>query len=169
LRISETQCHHLDQTRTPIKEIHMTTTAPATLNPAIIGQAEKHHAAVLSRALAGTTLDEKQWITLNQTLAAGEPVERSAHIARIAALTRWDTADVDTALGALQGSGLLRTVFGDQVEATEEGKAMVGQVRTESGTFIAAAYGAVAPEDLATAARVLATITARIAEELARA
>ncbi|QNE22116.1 hypothetical protein F1D05_34675 [Kribbella qitaiheensis] len=146
-----------------------TTTGPATLTPSIIGQAEKHHTAVLTRALAGTTLDEKQWITLNQTLAAGEPVERSAQIARIAGMTQWNPADVDTALAALLDSGLLRAESGSQVEVTEAGKTLAGKVRTESGVIVAAAYGAVAPADLATAARVLATITARMAEELARA
>lgn len=144
-------------------------TTPATLNPAIIGQAEKHHTAILTRALAGTTLDEKQWITLNQALAAGEPVGRTAHIARIAAMTQWNPADVETAAAALIDSGLLRPVSGDRVEVSAAGETVVGKVRTESGAIVQAAYGAVAPEDLATAARVLATITARMAEELARA
>ncbi|WP_067695047.1 hypothetical protein [Nocardia jejuensis] len=147
----------------------MSTTAPTTLNPAIIGQAEKHHTAILARALAGTMLDEKQWITLNQTLAAGDSVERTAHIARIAAMTQWKTADVDTALAALLDGGLLRTAPGDQVEVTEAGRTLAGKVRAESGVILQAAYGAVAPDDLATAARVLATITARMAQELAHA
>ncbi|MFE6863146.1 hypothetical protein [Nocardia sp. NPDC057668] len=146
-----------------------TTTAPTTLNPAVIGQAEKHHTAVLARALAGTTLDEKRWIVLNQALAAGEPVERDAHIARVAAMTRWAGADVETAVNALLADALLTTAPGGLLEPTDTGKAVVGKVRAESGAIVNAAYGAVAPEDLATAARVLATITARMAEELARA
>lgn len=147
----------------------MNTTAPATLNPSVIGQAEKHHTAILTRALAGTTLDEKQWIVLNQALAAGAPVDPAAHITHVAAMTQWDPTDAGTALATLLESGLLRTTSGDLVEPTEDGTALVGKVRAESGAIVAAAYGAVAPEDLATAARVLATITARMAEELARA
>ncbi len=147
----------------------MNTTAPPTLNPSVIGQAEKHHTAVLARALAGTSLDEKQWIVLNQALAAGAPVDPAAHVTRVAAMTQWDPSDVGTALTALLESGLLRATSGDLIETTEGGRALVGRVRDESGAIVAAAYGAVDSEDLATAARVLTAITARMAEELARA
>ncbi|CRK50001.1 conserved hypothetical protein [Rhodococcus sp. RD6.2] len=153
----------------PNKEIAMNTTAPPTLNPSVIGQAEKHHTAVLARALAGTSLDEKQWIVLNQALAAGAPVDPAVHITRVAAMTRWNPADTGAALTALLESGLLRSTSGELVEPTEGGTALAGKVRSESGAIVAAAYGAVAPEDLATAARVLTIITARMAEELARA
>ncbi|MFF3227018.1 hypothetical protein ACFYV7_29770 [Nocardia suismassiliense] len=146
-----------------------TATAPTTLNPSIIGQAEKHHTAVLTRALAGTTLDEKQWIVLNQALAAGEPVEQGAHIARIAAMTQWAHTEVETALNALLAKDLLATTPHRLLEPTDTGKAVVSKVRTESGAIVAAAYGAVPAEDLATAARVLATITARMADELSHA
>ncbi|MFD3459842.1 hypothetical protein ACFWVM_09055 [Nocardia fluminea] len=146
-----------------------TTTTPTTLNPSIIGQAEKHHTAVLARALAGTTLDEKQWIVLNQALAAGEPVEQSAHIVRIAAMTRWARAEVETAMNALLASALLAPTPHGLLEPTDTGKAVASKVRAESGAIVAAAYGAVTPEDLATTARVLATITARMAQELTHA
>ncbi|TQF68375.1 hypothetical protein FK531_14925 [Rhodococcus spelaei] len=146
----------------------MDTTAPVTLNPSVIGQAEKHHTAVLTRALAGTTLDEKQWIVLNQTVAAGAPVDPAAHITRVAAMTQWNPGDAGNALTALLESGLLRETSADLVEPTEDGTALAGKVRAETGAIVAAAYGAVSPEDLATAARVLTTITARMAEELAR-
>ncbi|WP_156910445.1 hypothetical protein [Nocardia mangyaensis] len=139
--------------------------APGTLTPSIIGQAEKHHAAVLARALTGTTVDEKQWIVLNQ--ATGEPVERAAHIHRIVGLTQWAPAEVETALNALLDKGLLANTPHGRLEPTTAGTAVVGKVRTESGAIVAAAYSAVAPEDLAVAARVLATITTRMAEELA--
>jgi DNA-binding MarR family transcriptional regulator len=148
----------------------MTTTAPATtLSPKIIGQAEKHHTAILTRALSGTTVDEKQWITLNQALAAGAPVDRSGHAARVAAMTQWPKATVDNALAALIGSGLARGLPGDQIEITDAGRALAAKVRTESGRIVARAYGAVSPEDLATAGRVLSTITALMAEELSNA
>ncbi|GAB2664997.1 hypothetical protein [Nocardia goodfellowii] len=146
-----------------------TTTAPTTLNPSIIGQAEKHHTAVLTRALTGTSLDEKQWIVLNQAGAADEPIERSAHIARVAAMTQWTRTEVETAANALLASALLATTPHGLLEPTATGKAVVSKVRAESGAIVAAAYSAVPAEDLATAARVLATITARMAEELAHA
>ncbi|MFD8098906.1 MarR family winged helix-turn-helix transcriptional regulator [Nocardia fluminea] len=138
--------------------------APGTLTPSIIGRAEKHHTAVLGRALTGTTLDEKQWIVLNQV--TDEPVERTAHINRIAGLTQWAPAEVETALNALLAKGLLANTPHGRLEPTTAGKAVVGEVRAESDAIVAAAYGAVTPEDLATTARVLATITARMAQEL---
>ncbi|MBU3064335.1 hypothetical protein KO481_22725 [Nocardia sp. NEAU-G5] len=146
----------------------MTTTAP-TLNPSIIGQAEKHHAAVLTRALSGTTLNEQRWITLNQALAADGPVERSAHIDRVAAMTQWEPATVADAVTALVDGGLLTELSDGQVGITEAGRDMVAQVRAASGKILGAAYGAVSAEELAIAARVLVTITARMSEELARA
>lgn len=42
------------------------------LNPSIVGQAEKAHGAVLTKVLAGTTLDEQQWITLQFADGAGD-------------------------------------------------------------------------------------------------
>jgi hypothetical protein len=49
---------------------------PAVLNPAIVGQAEKAHGAVLKRLLADTTLDEQQWITLQFAAGAGDALGR---------------------------------------------------------------------------------------------
>lgn len=146
----------------------MTTTAP-TLNPAIIGQIEKHHTVILTRALAGTSVDEQQWITLNQALATGAPVERTAHIARVAGITQWTPASVETALVALVGAGLAAELSGDQIEVTDTGRALVARVRSETGAIVERAYGAVSAEDRAIAARVLVTITARLADELAHA
>ncbi|MFD4462780.1 hypothetical protein [Nocardia sp. NPDC058480] len=142
-------------------------TTPTSLSPSIIGQAEKHHTAVLTRALADTALDEKQWIVLNQALAAGAPVDRAAHITRITGLTQWDPADVETALTALLENGLLQATSSTLIEPTATGTALADKIRAESGKIVAAAYSAVTPEDLATAARVLTTITARMAAELA--
>lgn len=42
------------------------------------------------------------------------------------------------------------------------------KVRAESGQILNTAYGSVSAEDLATTARVLTTITAKMAEELSR-
>ncbi|MGY2060951.1 hypothetical protein ACW9HQ_39295 [Nocardia gipuzkoensis] len=136
-----------------------------TLDPAIIGQVEKHHTAVLTRALSGTTLDEKQWITLNQALAG--PIERSAHITRVATMTQWTHTAVADAVTALLASGLLRELPGDRLEATDAGTALVGRIRTETGAIVTRAYEAVSAEDRAVAARVLTIVKERLAVELA--
>ncbi|MFJ9371695.1 hypothetical protein ACIRRA_45995, partial [Nocardia sp. NPDC101769] len=82
--------------------------------------------------------------------------------------TQFATADVEAALTALVAAGLLRR-DGGRIEVTATGSETVGRIRAVSGEIIARAYGAVAPEELAVAARVLSTVTARIAEELAAA
>ncbi len=50
---------------------------------------------------------------------------------------------------------------------TPEGRELVSSLRERIGGLIAGAYGSVPPEDLATAARVLVTITARLSADLA--
>ncbi|MFD3592132.1 hypothetical protein ACFWU5_05340 [Nocardia sp. NPDC058640] len=140
-----------------------------TLNPSIIGQAEKHHTAILTRALSGTTLNEQRWITLNQALSADGPIDRTAHITRVAHMTQWDPATIADAITALVEGGLLGESTDGQLEPTEAGRVMVTQVRTASSKILTPAYGSVSPEDLAIAARVLTTITTCMSEELARA
>ena len=46
------------------------------LSPSIVGQAEKAHGAVLRKVLAGTGLDEQQWITVQFAGAAGAGISR---------------------------------------------------------------------------------------------
>lgn len=147
----------------------MSTTGTVTLNPSIIGQAEKHHTAILTLALAGTTLDEKQWITLNQLVAADAAVAGEAHVAKVAGMTQWQPADVEHALNLLVTAGLVRQTASGQVEISEAGRETVARVRAVSGGIVGRAYGSVAPEELEVAARVLVAITARMSEELAGA
>jgi hypothetical protein len=148
----------------------MTSTDPAaTLNPSVVGQAEKAHSAILSRALAGTTVDEKQWITLNLAVAAGGTVGRSELVTRVAGAAKFDSRLVEIAVEALIGAGLVkaRPEDGEQVDVTEGGRALVEEVRASTNRVVARAYGDIPAEDLATAARVLTVITARLTAELA--
>ncbi|MEV4254794.1 hypothetical protein AB0J52_16715 [Spirillospora sp. NPDC049652] len=135
-----------------------------TLTPKIIGRVEKHHTAVLARSLRGTTLDEKQWITLSQLAA---PTGRQDHTARIAALTQWPGRDVEKALDNLLTSGYAEALPDGDIQATGTGRALVATVREASADTITRAYSAATPEDLATTARVLEAITARLADDLA--
>ena len=57
----------------------------AALNPAIIGQAEKAHGAILKRLLADTTLDEQQWITLQFAVGAGDAIGRGDLVTHVSA------------------------------------------------------------------------------------
>jgi DNA-binding MarR family transcriptional regulator len=148
----------------------MTTIDPtATLNPSIVGQAEKAHSAILYRALAGTTVDEKQWITLNLAAAAGATVGRAQLVARVAAAAKFDTTVVEASVIALTSAALVQELpgEGDRLAVTEAGRALIEKVRSATGQVVARAYGDIPADDLATAARVLTVITAKLSEELA--
>jgi hypothetical protein len=142
---------------------------PATLNPSIVGQAEKAHNAVLKKVLSGTGLDEHQWITVQLAIGAGGSVARSDLVSRVAAAAKFDPESVHTAIAGLTGAGLLREGTGDRDEltVTADGLELVTALRGRVAELIGPAYSSVPPDDLATAARVLTTITQRLSKDLA--
>jgi DNA-binding MarR family transcriptional regulator len=147
----------------------------AVLSPSIVGQAEKAHGAVLRKVLTGTSLDEQQWITVQFADGAGGSISRGDLIGRVTAAAKFDPQAVDRAVTALIGASLLEQRPGaddqlaatDQLAVTPAGRELVSALRERIGGLIAGAYGSVPSQDLATAARVLVTITARLSAELA--
>jgi hypothetical protein len=137
------------------------------LSPSIVGQAEKAHGAVLRKVLAGTSLDEQQWITLQFADGAGAGIQRGELIDRVSQAAKFDARAIDGAITALIGAGLLEQRPDDEVQVTPEARELVSSLRERIGGLIAGAYGSVPPEDLAIAARVLVTITARLSADLA--
>lgn len=137
----------------------------ATLNPSIVGHAEKTHNAVLYRALAGTTLDEPKWITLVLAIAAGAPVDRAKQVAHVAQTARFAPGDVETAIERLLSAALLSEEDG-RLALTSKGLALVERVQSTTSPIVARAYSHIPDEDLATAGRVLTEITARLSAEL---
>ena len=85
-----------------------TTDLLATLNPSIIGRAEKAHAAFLKPLLAGTMLDEPQWITLQLAVGAGETIQESELVSRVAGAAQYDKRGVEAAIAALRKASLTR-------------------------------------------------------------
>jgi len=136
------------------------------LSPSIVGQAEKAHGAVLRKVLAGTGLDEQQWITLQLALGPGAPIRRDDLVRRVSAAAKFDPADIGRAITGLIRGSLLDQAADDQLAVTTPGRELVSSLRERIGGLIAGAYGSVPQEDLATAARVLTTITARLSEDL---
>ncbi|MFE3189877.1 hypothetical protein ACFXHA_12770 [Nocardia sp. NPDC059240] len=130
------------------------------LNPSIVGQAEKVHTVILSRALAGTGLDETQWITLNQSIAI-DPADRTALLAHVVSATKFDAALVESAISRLNERDLL-----EGAQPTELGRTLVTDVRASLAPILARAYGQVSDEDSRTASKVLITITAALSQEL---
>ena len=139
------------------------------LSPSIVGQAEKAHGAVLRMVLAGTTLDEQQWITVQFADGAGASISRDDLIGRVTAAAKFDAWAVDRAVTALIGTSLLEPRPGadDELAVTPAGRELVAALRARIGGLIEGAYGSVPSADRATAARVLVTITARLSADLA--
>jgi DNA-binding MarR family transcriptional regulator len=139
-----------------------------TLNPSIVGQAEKAHTAILKRLLRGTTLDEHQWITVQLATGFGDTFLRGELESRVAGAAKYDPESIEAAIDGLIRASLIEEVAGDpeMLAVTAEGRALVSTLRAEVRDFVERAYGSVPPEDLATAAAVLTTITTKLSEEL---
>ena len=146
-----------------------TTDLLATLNPSIIGRAEKAHAAFLKPLLAGSMLDERQWITLQLAVGAGDRIQENDLVSRVAGAAHYDKHGVEAAIAALRRASLIEVHAGegDRLGVTSEGRALVTTLRRKTTELVGPAYASIPPEDLATAARVLNTITAKLSEELA--
>jgi DNA-binding MarR family transcriptional regulator len=135
---------------------------PLTLNPQIVGQAEKAHNAFLFRALDGSGVDEPQWITLVLALRSGGSLPHDEAVEAVTSGAFFSKQTVERAVHNLLDAGLL-TRDGDVVTVTERGAAFVQRVRAETAQIVERAYADIPADDLATAARVLTTITERLA------
>jgi hypothetical protein len=109
-------------------------------------------------------------LTWSSSRSAGATFDRVQLVARVASAAKFDPPDVEAAIAAPTGTGLVQAVpgAGGQFTVTELGRALVEKLREETRQAVERTYGAIPAEDLATAARVLTTITVRLSEELAR-
>lgn len=143
------------------------TTAPAavTLNPQILGQAENAHRALLEKVLAGTGLDYPAWVALK--LAAVGPASTPEQLAaRVAGATKLDPASVTAALETVTDSGLIETRDG-VLALTPGGDDLHTTLSAVIAATLGRVYSQVSAEELATAGRVLAAVTAGVDAELA--
>ena len=134
-----------------------------SLNTQVIGQAESALGAILDPLLAQTGTTFQQWLVLTVTAASGADIDRAALVARIAGARKIDGAEVETAIGELAAAGLARA--DSRVTLTEAGQARYTGIRTALEEITARLFDFPA-EDLATAGRVLAILTARANAEL---
>jgi DNA-binding MarR family transcriptional regulator len=150
-----------------------------TLTGQDIGQAERATRAVLDRLLAddpalGQAADPfLQWVALN-LLATGGPTTEERLVGRLTAGLKLGEPPIVAALAQLVAAGLVSTepaATGGEVtapvELTAEGAEVFGRVSRGIGRITDRLYGGLPPTDLATAHRVLATVTERANAELA--
>lgn len=119
-----------------------------TFGPQLLGQTEKTLRALLGRALAGTGLDERQWVSLR---LADQPDKNTLHD-RIVDLAKFD--DADELVTALEQR---RLVANDA--PTAYGHAMIAQVLETSAALSGPIWEDI--EDADAAARALTVVLAR--------
>lgn len=120
----------------------------ASFGPQLIGQTEKTLQALLRRALAGTGLSERHWVTLRLAAQPDGTVLRD----RVADLAQFD--DADRLVTALEQRGL---VANDA--PTADGRAMLEKVLATSAALSGPIWDDI--DDAAAAAHALTVVLAR--------
>lgn len=132
------------------------------LSTRLVGETESALGALLAPLLAEAELTFLQWVVLSLTTAGGASspgIGRDQLVDRITNVRKVDAADVSAAISELEKAAALVTT-GSQVTLTDVGQARYNQVRARVEEITAYVFDLPA-DDLATAGRVLATITAR--------
>ena len=136
-----------------------------TLSTQVIGQAESALGALLDPLLARTRTTFSQWLVLTVTAAAGGDIGRGQLVGRISGARKIDGAEVEAAIAELGAEGLVRGT--GRVIVTSTGQARFAEIRGALEEITSRLFDFPA-EDLATAGRVLAIVTARANAELGR-
>jgi DNA-binding MarR family transcriptional regulator len=136
-----------------------------TLNPQILGQAERAHRALLDRLLTGTGLTYHHWVAL-ALLGGGRP-DADGLVSALAGGLKIDTAAAEGVVAELADAGLIETA-NSVVELTGEGRETYGRLRAAVDETIGSLYAGIPADELATAGRVVALVTTRANAELMR-
>jgi len=137
-----------------------------TLSPPIIGQAENAHKAILNRILAPTGITMNQWVALTLTTANGSSIESRDLQRRMTSALKIDEAEAVAAVAQLTTAQLMKASGNSLILLTDAGQARYREIRAAVSEVVARAYGGIPAEELETAGRVLAVITARLNSEL---
>lgn len=146
------------------------------LNPQVIGQTERALGAVMAPLLARSGASFEQWLVLTITMSGGGALGRDQLTARIAGARKIDKSTVLAAIDELADARLLAvrgpaepSAGEPRVELTDAGRVRYQQIRSAIDEVTGRLFGGFPADDLATAARILATVTARADAELANA
>jgi len=144
--------------------------AHPSLNPQVIGQAESALGAILNPLLARTGTTFNQWLVLTVSAASGAAIDRDQLLTRITGARKIDDSAVLTAIAELTSAELVQALPGEgsPIGLTETGQARYRSIRTALDEVVSRLFGDLPAEDLATAGRVLSTITERANAEVAR-
>ncbi|MCW2976499.1 MAG: hypothetical protein JWM06_1780 [Actinomycetia bacterium] len=144
-------------------------TVTQTLNPQILGQAEKAHAALLGRILEGTPNTYHHWVAFNIIVAGDGRIDTDAFVERMTGGLKVDDAAARAVIDELAEGHMIETTSSDAavLELTDDGRETYRWIRQAVDETIRSLYADISADDLATAGRVLALITARANAELA--
>jgi DNA-binding MarR family transcriptional regulator len=142
-----------------------------TFSTQLIGQTEKTLNAILDRLLAGTGLNEWQWVILTIAVMSSGSVEREAFISRVAGSLKITDAEARRQVDELAAARLLEApeADGSAVRVTDAGKQLHGRIRGAVVEITERMWGDLPAEELAAAGRVLTIVLERANAELARA
>ena len=141
----------------------------ATFTPQLIGQTEKTLNAILARHLGGAGLTEPQWVTLTLAARNDGPIDRDRFATRVADAAKFSPTQVQSLISELAETQVLTVSDSDDanVTVTDAGKQLHARIRSANLALTERLWGDLPPEDLATAAEVLATVLERANAELA--
>jgi DNA-binding MarR family transcriptional regulator len=139
-----------------------------SLTTRVIGQAEKALNAILHRELAETGLTESQWVILTLAVTGGT-ADRDLFSRQVAgALKITETAAGAHIAEMITARQLQAAGDGTRVTVSSAARQLHGRIRGIVTEITGRLWGDLAPEDLATAGRVLTIITGRADAELTR-
>jgi hypothetical protein len=141
-------------------------THPPTLTGADIGEAQRAIGAVLDSLLAETGTPFVTWVTVNVLATAPAPLERDQLVGRMVGGLKLDRSSVESAVIDASAAGLVR--LGSAVELTAAGRDLHRRVSGGIAAVTPQLYGGIPESDLATARRVLRTVTDRANAYLSR-
>lgn len=143
----------------------MTETDAPTLTGIDIGQAERATRAVLDRLLAETETRFTTWVVLNTLATIGGSLDRAELRGRLVVGLKIPEAEATAIVDTVASAGLAMD-GPDEVHLTDAGSALFQRIREGIAGITERLYGGLPKEDLQTAHRVLATVTARANAEL---
>jgi DNA-binding MarR family transcriptional regulator len=144
-------------------------TTPPTLNGQAIGEAS----AVLRRLLetefaAATGTSFHEWTVLNGVATGGPPVEEQSLVFFLANGLQVDPPTIVAVIDNLEAAALLRRSSATALELTSDGQELHARLRQLATGLTAELQAGIPAEDLATAGRVLADLTAKATARLQR-
>jgi DNA-binding MarR family transcriptional regulator len=138
----------------------MTSELTPTLTTRTIGETESALNGILTKVLGDTGLNELQWVALRLLTMMPPPVKAAALSAQLRSSKKVNDATVAAALRDLEDRGLV-DITDDTVSTTPEGAKLFKELNGQVGRFVEQMWDGLDATDLATAARVLTTITHR--------